>query len=776
MNDMKFRKSAQRLLLLFLLLGLTSVTFGQQKRQPPRPARKVVTNSNAVASTATFETLLGSNSYKVYVEVRGVGQFIRSNAVDELLEPVMKLSGPPEEFRTLVAWLKAHADDVTTSRMFVAAWPTTKNVPDVLIAIEFDSPAEAAKFEPQLNTFLPKVLPTPGPEPSQPPIEGNNNSGQAESALAKPSYYLQQTGSLILITPTPLTLTKLRPLGSKLLTDDASFRVARNRFSAEQLFVYVDVNAIEKEQDDRRNQYEEEQKRIEEEAKHAAESQPSTTPETKLPESEPSDEVNSKELMPSPADQPSPKPPEPDPTSVAVGMLANSFFAGQTKWPDALGFGVSFESESFDVRALMITAPGEKCSAIPFFPNLVPGPPLIPESPSILPADTEFFATLSLDLPQIYSAMSKVPNESLDTKVEMRMVKDTELSGPFAAIEKQLKLKIKDDVLPLLGSEIVVSMPVDFLGTGPRPRPARDTQASAGDSGNQTTPSGPSFVIAISLRDKEGMRALLPRVVDSLGLKGVSALAKTERREDTEMVSYGDMFSYAFIGNFLVVSADAANTRHVVDSYLKHETLSSETQFKNYTRWQPRQLQAQVYVSPALMESYKAWADQPNALMSDQTREILSRLSVVAQPVTYSLSNDGLGILHELHVPKNLVLMLVTGMSAESNPSPMIANEQATKGALYMIAHGENQYRSGKGAGSFGTLEQLLAEGLVSKELIENHGYKIELTLSGSKFEVTAVPLEYGKTGKTSYYVDESNVLRGGDHGGGAATIADDPV
>src|SRR3954451_5416639 len=136
------------------------------------------------------------------------------------------------------------------------------------------------------------------------------------------------------------------------------------------------------------------------------------------------------------------------------------------------------------------------------------------------------------------------------------------------------------------------------------------------------------------------MSTLLPKIIDSIGFKGASALGQTEKTDDTELVSYGNMLAYAFIENFLIISADPATTRHVVDSYLKHETLSSDTQFKNYTRWQPRQVQAQVYVSPTLMDHYKSWANQPSPLISDQTREILARLSLVGQPITYSLSND----------------------------------------------------------------------------------------------------------------------------------------
>ena len=753
---------------LVLLLAIASNSFAQQKRQQPKPPRRV-TPTNTSTTPVTFDTLLSADSYKIYGEVRGVGQLVRSNTVSELLEPVMKLAEPPKEFKTLIKWLNTRADDVMTSRMLVATWPSAKNVPDVVVAIEFESAEEAAKFAPQLDSVLPRILPASVAEPS-PLDEEKNSTKPRETPPAQPSYYLKHVGSLIVISPTPVILKNLRPPGSKLLTEDVSFRVARNRFNSEQLFVYVDINGITREEEENRKRNEEEEKkRIAEEANRTTENAASreSPPKEEEEKNEPKEE---NQFVPQPnvslETEVTAQQPQPDPISAAVGTLANSFFAGQATWPTAIGFGVSFETDSFDVRALMISAPGEKCNPVPFFPNLIPGAAFVPESPSILPADTELFAALSLDLPEIHSALSKSPTPSADDRSEIRTIKETEPVGPFVEIEKRLKIKIKDDLLPLLGSEMVVSMPVKFLeGGGPKSPLA----------GEQKNAKEPSFVIALSLKDKEGMRALIPKIVDNIGFKGASSLARTERREDTEMVTYGDMLSYAFIGNFLVISADSAMTRHVVDSYLKHETLSSDTQFKNYTRWQPRQLQAQVYVSPALMESYKSWMDQPGTLMSDQTREILSRLTLLTQPITYALSNDGLGTLHEVHIPKNLILMAVTGISAESDPSPLVANERATMSQMRMIGQAEIQYHTGQ-ASSFGTLEQMLAGGVLSEELMQSHGYKVEVTLIGSSFQATAIPLEYGKTGKRSYYIDETNILRGADHAGGIATREDPPI
>ena len=257
-------------------------------------------------------------------------------------------------------------------------------------------------------------------------------------------------------------------------------------------------------------------------------------------------------------------------------------------------------------------------------------------------------------------------------------------------------------------------------------------------------------------------------------MKGASALAQTERREDTEIVSIANQFAYAFVGNFLVLSGSPATTRSIVDSYLKHETLGADPQFRNSTRWQPKPAQGQIYISPVLMESYKAWAEQPTTRVSDQTRTFLVRASAVAQPITYSLSNEGLGPVHEVHIPKNLVLMAVAGISGESNPPQNLQNERTAISLMYTIAGAESQYKITKGI--WGTLEQLIAADAVSNEMIESSGYKFELTLSGDKFEVLAVPLEYGKTGTLSFFIDQTHVLRGTDRNGATATASDPPL
>jgi Protein of unknown function (DUF3352) len=675
---LKLAMSSAFSLILILVLAVPAAT--QTRRQTPARPQPAPPTKTA----PTFDTLLAADTYKIYGEVRSVGQLIRSNSINEILEPIMKLSSPPKEFRTLVKWLNTHADEVMTSRLLLAGWPNGGELPDLLVAIEFASPEEASKFKERLNTFLPKLLPAPSPQSSPSP----------ETSPQPLPYHLQQAGSLILVTPTPFNIEKLRPAGSKLLSEDVNFRVARNRFNSESIFIYVDVARIEKEEQEQRKRFEEQRKQaiaaaaqnVEELERAKAEMEKIIQEsETQAP---PPVEDHSTEteivLEAKPPDSTTGQMSKADQLNYAmmiVGFVSQAYTEQQGKWPEAIGVAVSLEGDSFDVRALLVNAPGEKSDPLPFLPLLSPGPALVPESPNILPADTEMIITMSLDLGRIYAAVSKPLPPVTATPPGMMPVQIGPVETPFERLEKQLKIKFKDDLVPLLGPEVVISVPLtgfDLLqppkarvqspsspSPSPSPSPNKETQEPAKPT------RGPA--ILLSVKDKEGVRALLPKIIEAAAFKGASAFASTERREDTELVSYANLMAYAFIGNFLVISTDPATTRHIVDSYLKHQTLAGDPQFKNYTRWQPRMIQAQVYVSPALMETYRAWVQQPNQPLDDQLRQMLTRLTIMPQPVTYSLSNEGFGPLHELHLPKNLVLMFVASIAGA--PSPVISDK-----------------------------------------------------------------------------------------------------
>jgi uncharacterized protein DUF3352 len=756
--------------LLLLLTVLIIPAAAQQKRQTPIKPQPKPAAAAAPTPAPTFDNLLPADSYVVYGEVRDAGQLISSSALNDLLEPVLKLAGPPREFKSVVKWLNAHAEQVTGSRLCFAAWPFNKNVPDVIVVLEFASAEEAAKFATPLNEFLPTVLPPAEPEPS--PKTANEAKPPAPP---KPNFHIERLGSLVVITPRPWTMKQMRPAGSKSLAEEPNFRTAHNRFNSEPIFAFIDFKLMEKEEEERRKQYEAERLKVEAQAKQAK-------AEAKQNPEEIQDEpVFERKVISGPvgvlsAGQPEEEP-TPDPVSIAFSTLGTSLFGGETNMPEGLGLALSYEGESFDLRALIINAAGERTQPLPFWPHVIMDGAIAFEAANIFPAGTELFATMSLDLPQIYVEMSKPPKaEFMVSRGPFSPVTKAEPESPFKAIETKLQLNIKDDLLPLLGSEIAVALPMEGMnvfGLPGQPPPTPKTEEKTPDK-QAPVKYGP--ILAISVKDQERVRALMPKVIEALGFKGANQFAATERREDTELVSYANLFAYAFVGNFLVLSSDATTVRHVVDSYLKNETLASDIHFKSYTRWQPRQVQGQIYISPSLMEGYRNWATQPTTRMSDQMRNYMMRLSTSPQPITYAVSNEGLGPLHELHLPKNLVAMLVAGISGEMNPPATLQNERMAIGMMYSIAHAEEEYKSRKGGGACGTLEDLIAAGLIPKEVVEKSSYKFEVTPSGEKFEATAVPLEYGKSGTMSLFIDHTQVLRGGDRNGAAATASDPPI
>lgn len=812
-----FKRNRNRTTFLVSLCALTllaSPIIAQQRRSAPPPKKQIA--RQPAQPIPTFDNLFAADSYRIYAEVRGVGALIRSPAVKDLLDPVMKLGGPPKEFKTALKWLNAHAEVLAGSRMLVAGWPTRPKLPTVLIAIEFASAEEAQKFEPELRGFIPTLLPTPTPSPASSPDQTKTNS-QASSTSPKqdepslPPYQLKQAGSLVLLSDQPFAFRDLVPRGSKSLTEDQNFTLARNRFASESIFLYVDVKSIEKEDRDNRQ-------KAEEEARLRAESEAANPPkeeETAVATAPDDPLVPEVEVEPPPTVQPDPsgspqlaggtdeqtangatlKVVQPNPLDVAFMSLSGLLFGGQPKWPEAVGAAIAFEGDGYIVRTLLVNGEETKNNAIPFVPQFVTGPALVPAAPGVFPADIDLLVTLSLDYEQIYQGMLK---SAADAQEALRKFSTPAVSGPasdadrppespFAVLEKSLGLKIKDDILPLLGNEIALALPKKAAppAAGQTTGPVKENTPAT----EKPVSSEPNPILAISVKDKEGVKRLIPKIIESFGLKGASLFAQTEKRGDAEIVSYAGVFSYAFIGDFLVLSTDPAAARHVADFYLEHQTLSSNSHFRNATRWQPRQVMGQVYVGPdftrLLMQTSLGQGDaeryypsvaNPAAPVSEKMREFLSQLNPVIEPLTYALSNDGMGPFHELRVPKSVLVLLTAGIASEADATPLATNESIAKSLLRTVASAEATFQSGKGAGRYGTLDELIQEGLVSKDLLEKYGYKIEVTASANSFEAVAIPVEYGTTGRLSYFVNESGLLRGGDHAGGAATIADKPV
>ncbi|HSS20657.1 MAG TPA: DUF3352 domain-containing protein [Pyrinomonadaceae bacterium] len=804
-------KNFRRVLATLLALIIFAAPVLAQRRPAATPKRPA---PQAPEKGPSFDSLLAADTYKVYCEVRGVGGLVHSPAVTDLLEPLLKLGKPPKEIQSVVKWLNAHADVLGGSRLMIAGWPSRQNVPTVLLAVEFASAEDAKKFYPELRDFIPTLLPTPtptptpgaSPSPSLTVVGVRNNepaapyevkvlptqeggAAPAENAPAAPPYYMSQAGSLVFLTDKAFKVGDLKPKNSKPLEEDQNFTLARSRFASESVFLYFDLKSIQKEEEEQRAKWDEERKRIEEEA--AKNPQPEETAE--MPESSEElpdpgsmeDEARaSDEEMPSPSPEivdPNEPPPTgtlssaPPPSPVAGFNWLNLLFGGvggPTVYPEAIGAALVFEGDSYVARVLTLDGSDKPGNSIPFLPQFASGPALVPASPGVLPADADLFVTASVDYVQIYDRVLPIMSVMASMNPDSTQpTNEKPPQSPFAEIEGKLGMKLRSDLLPLLGNEVAMAMLKPTKETeDAAKRSAQPT--TAGPQQTETAVASPNPVFAISIKDREAVAKVIPKLIEALGLKGASAFAQTEKRGSAEIVSYAGVFAYAFIDNFLIISPDAKDTQRVVDAYVNNQTLSSNSQFRNFTRWQSRQVLGQVYVAPGLVEQYTLGNPAPGHKLN----EFLSRMNPVIDPLTYSLTNDGVGHLHELHVPKNLLQLIVAAASSELGEEPARANEAMAQSALRTVFSAEATFQATEGNGSYGSLEQLIAANFIPKDMAGRSGYRIELTVAGSKFMATAVPSDYGVSGKLSYFIDETGVLRAGDHGGGAATASDQPL
>lgn len=812
-----FPRNCSAIVSFVLITAIFAAPLRAQQPAPPAGA--------AQKTDPTFDTLLSADSYKVYVEVRNVGQLLTTGGAGEIVEPIIKLANPGPEFQSLLKFLKDNSEQLATSRLMIASWPARKDIPATMSALEFASPEEAAKFTPELETFLPTVLPPVPVEEAKPsPTSSVKEIRQAEPAAsgaatakpveakptapqAKPTaspnvetrlpFVITRVGSLVFISDKSFKFEKLHPESTPLLSEDHNFRVARDRFSSEPVFVYFDVALEDKnvpkpsptpvisEEERARIEKEEEAEAEKEAAKDAEEERSAqATAGSNTGEAGPG-----RPTLVAPAVVPEPSPtPTPSKQQQAQANASNqlgSMFSllgqGPPQWPDAVGVALALDNDEYVLRTILIEPQtNNKHALLPFVPEIIAGPQINSDAASILPDDTEVLVTSSIDFAQTYQELKR----QAENKIILARKSNpgaVETPDGFAEFEKKAGFKINDDLLPVLGNEIAVATSLKDLNglgmVGMPPPPSPSPSPSPGDgAGDVKKPEQTFPIFLIAVKDREGAKRLMPRVLAGLGIGEANLLAQTQRRGDSDIVDYAGFFAYAFVGNFLVVS-DSATVMRVADAANSHQALSGNNAFRSARHWQPKATLGEIYVSPALMQSYQEAVRKQAGMMDPATRDFLMQLSPASSAITYALSHDGLGAVHELHLPKNLILAMVAStsaaMSAMKQGSPEM-NEIIAMTAVQMIASAEQTYKADKG--NYGSLESLTEAKLIQKDILDKYGYRFDVTTSGNGFEVVAMPTEYGKTGKRSFFIDQSGVIRGDDHGGGPATLSDKPV
>ena len=116
------------------------------------------------------------------------------------------------------------------------------------------------------------------------------------------------------------------------------------------------------------------------------------------------------------------------------------------------------------------------------------------------------------------------------------------------------------------------------------------------------------------------------------------------------------------------------------------------------------------------------------------------------------------------------------GPVTPSGNGPLMAtNETSAVMSLRTIATQETRYQAA--TGSYGTLRQLADSQGLDPHLAggEKGGYKFEIRVTGeASYEATATPLQYGITGRRSFYLNSDDAqVHGADRQGATASGSD---
>jgi hypothetical protein len=781
--------------------------------------------------------LLAADAYGVYIEVRKVGTVFDANETKAALGAAALLDNEAAELLQLANFISENSEALAESRVVVTLLPAAPRLPQALVGVQLASPEAARAFEPKFRAFVDeqrrsRTVAESGPSRSA----SRRRAPRASKPKAAPasSIALRRVGSWLIAAETPFTLKRLAGDGNS-LADSARFQNLRTRFVNESLFVYFDTERTQQSWTLMTQQTQEEAM-LEMETSGTRPVEPPYDVELSVeaPTVVAGDASSSVQTLPppeviglgrpgSPQQTPTPNPEgeptietTPEPTlspeaAVAVGTstvasdevrnpatppsqeqlayrslngLLGGLWGGLPRLPGAVAAGVGVEGGMVAIRLAVENTPDGAISLIPFLPNLIAGAPVSVEASAFAPASNDILFTTTLDWTQIFNSLLgtarqqgvlRNANLSTDHGGEENSAVEAERSltpdEALLSIEKLLGFKLRDDFLPALGNEVAISIPLETFQS-----PIRSRRAAPGDKGEDPQAAKPDFVALIALNNPEAMREMMPRLSLLLGMaSGGTAQALTEKREGHEIRVIGQ-FAYAILGRFMVVGEHVGAVRHVIDSYARGDTLANQSGYRDSTSWQAHQRLAHAYVSDALMRN--TIRDMKRLVDGSSDPIVLSTLPQLDLPpeaISFATTNEGDVLVHELRLPVNLGRVYAAAAVIQAREGSNITAEAMATYAMQTIYQGQETYKTDGKRGRYGSLEELLAEKVVDKSSLPQ-SYRIEVNASGDHFEATATPKEYGKTGRRSFYMDQTGVLRAADHKGRPATAQDPPA
>lgn len=788
---------------------------GAVKRETPSPSPAASHAETAGETDRPVEELLSVEHYGLYLEVRNVGRLLMSGEVKEAIGALALIEPEAGKAMELVNFAAANEGMLGGARMVAATFPTRAELPLNLLAVQLPSPDHARLFEPKLRAFLNDQAKGNVMIASNVPTahaRGVGRAGKVKSdAVAAPSVVLRRAGSWLLWGEKSFTLRALRGNGRNLLANSRRYQNMRSRFASESIFVYLDVERVQKGWGMQMQAIQDEMQTAERESKASGARKPddetnsTSAVESDVAEVEPAaqgvapgppvsqtspnedsvvtvkgpDAIEAGEGSVSPEEAQPPPPPTEEQLAMdrLSGLLFMGLYGGVTRMPGAVAAAGSFEGGSLVVKVAVENTPGV-VNLIPFLPNIISGPPVTAETRAVAPADADVFIAGSLDWQCTFDATLSTAKE-MEKRIEADMVtssgaapagvedeEQASIDATIVTIEKLFGFKFKGELLPALGSEIAFSAPFDYFDP-PRFNPSEEEEKRE---------SKPGPVVILSLNNPDAARRILPRLFAVMGFGAAVAPAPTEKREGFEIGSVGSL-SYAFIDDFLLFGSDIRHVRHAVESYAHGRTLAFTENYREATGWQPPQRLLHVYVADALMRSIIRDARKMASGSTDPVvLAALAQLDIQPEASALATVNEGDLLLHELRLPVGLFRVFAVAGIIGTKEAPFISNEGMALFALQSIHAAQVSFRSDEENGRYATLEELRGAGSLEEHFLKHEEYKIEIIALGDRFEATATPVNYGKTGRRSFFIDQTGIARAADHKGRPATAQDPPV
>lgn len=425
--------------------------------------------------------------------------------------------------------------------------------------------------------------------------------------------------------------------------------------------------------------------------------------------------------------------------------------------------------------------------------TLVDPPSISIRSVGYAPAEAEQIQVISVDAIRIYDLLEQTLGQLPPSRPGGEGFFDY-----VRQIETATGMSLRGELLPALGNEMAYVS--SLSGYVPQPPPAEGEPAPEGAEPPQAPAERSVNVGIIEVRNRETVgRALKTAISTTLGklVPGLSLEPEAYKGFD---LYQGPGVAVALGDEFAIVGSDV-DVRRCVDARESGETLSKSGHYTaEAATWAGDAIYA-TYQSPKYEEAlekmrayYEGLARKAGEIDPEETYTpppasiggggMFGFLTSFTSTPVY---RDATGIHWDNRAHVDAVRgafgsaireLLVVG----PRDARRAAVESSAVGLLRTISSAQVLYYGRHGR--YGLMDELLREELVDRAMFEqarkDWGYDVALSQSGkgekAAFHVTATPIEYGRWGKVSYFVDQSHVIRFADRQGTPAGVDDPPL